>query len=109
MKICSEKDWKLFREKVSGWQEAYMERLNREYMELLTGDGAPSEKFRALKKRIYQDKKKKGVMIDIRRTKESPMRTPFALDGQPEYFQKSSRSASALVLWTVPAGCCGGA
>lgn len=66
--ICNEKDWKLFREKVPGWQESYMERLNREYIELLRGDGAPSEKFWALEKRIYQDKKKKGVMIDMRRS-----------------------------------------
>ena len=29
---CSEKDWKLFREKVPGWQESFMERLNREYI-----------------------------------------------------------------------------
>lgn len=68
MKICNEKDWKLFREKVPGWQETFMERLNREYIELLTGDGVPSEKFWALEKRIYQDKKKKGVMIDMRRS-----------------------------------------
>lgn len=68
MKICSEKDWKLFRDKVPGWQEAYMERLNREYTELLSGVGTPSEKFWALEKRIYQDKKKKGVMLEMRRS-----------------------------------------
>lgn len=55
----SEKDWKLFRTKVPGWQEKYMERLNREYIELLLGEGAPSEKFWALEKRIHQDKKEK--------------------------------------------------
>ena len=34
----SKADWKLFRERISGWQEAYMERLTREYIELLSSD-----------------------------------------------------------------------
>lgn len=38
-------DWKLFRQQLPGWQEAYMDRLNREYAEILAGEGNPSEKF----------------------------------------------------------------
>lgn len=38
-----EKDWKLFRSRVSGWQEAYMDRLNKEYIELLSGEGNASD------------------------------------------------------------------
>jgi len=34
----SKSDWKLFREKLPGWQEAYMERLNNEYVALLTSN-----------------------------------------------------------------------
>lgn len=30
-----EKDWKLFRKKLPGWQENYMARMNREYEEIL--------------------------------------------------------------------------
>ncbi|MBU5360226.1 hypothetical protein KQI58_03920 [Enterococcus raffinosus] len=41
----TEKDWKLFRNKIAGWQEAYMDRLNGEYLELLTQDSAASDKF----------------------------------------------------------------
>ena len=52
----SEKDWKLFRSKIAGWQEAYMDRLNEEYMEILSGEGAASEKFWKLEKRIKEDK-----------------------------------------------------
>ena len=33
-----EKDWKLFRKLLSDWQEAYMERLAKEYIELLSSD-----------------------------------------------------------------------
>ena len=42
MNRFSEKDWKLFRSKISDWQEAYMEKLNQEYIELLSGDGYAS-------------------------------------------------------------------
>ena len=31
MNRFSEKDWKLFRRKIVGWQEAYMDKLNKEY------------------------------------------------------------------------------
>ena len=59
-----EKDWKLFRKKLPKWQEAYMERLIEEYAELLNGDAAASEKFRALDKRIRADRQRLGVRVD---------------------------------------------
>ena len=39
MNRFSEKDWKLFRKKIPGWQEAYMDKLNKEYIENLNGEG----------------------------------------------------------------------
>lgn len=59
----NEKDWKLFRKKVADWQENYIEKLTREYIELLSGEGYASDKFWELDKRIKRDKKKAGVMI----------------------------------------------
>ena len=44
----TKKDWALFREKIADWQEAYMDKWNKEYIDLLNGDGRPSEKFWAL-------------------------------------------------------------
>ena len=41
MNRFSEKDWKLFRNKIADWQEAYMEKLNREYIELLSSEAMP--------------------------------------------------------------------
>ena len=39
-------DWKLFREKIGDWQENYMERLEQEYISLLSDDGnLASDKF----------------------------------------------------------------
>ena len=34
----TEKDWKLFRKKAVDWQEAHMDKLNKEYIELLSRD-----------------------------------------------------------------------
>ncbi|WP_327240938.1 hypothetical protein [Ruminococcus gauvreauii] len=41
----SEKDWKLFRKKLLEWQEAYMDKLNKEYIEPLSAEGNASDKF----------------------------------------------------------------
>ena len=59
-----EKDWKLFHEKLPEWQEAYMERLIKEYTELLAGDEAASDKFWALDKRIRADRQRLGVRVN---------------------------------------------
>ena len=69
----NEKDWKLFRSRLPGWQEAYMEKLLQEYTEILNGDGLASEIFWALDERIRQDKGNPGVLIT--EMKRSRMRT----------------------------------
>jgi len=58
-------DWKLFRSKIADWQESYMEKLCKEYMKLLGGDGIASDKFWALEKRIKKDCKKPGVILEM--------------------------------------------
>ncbi len=65
----TEKDWKLFRSKIADWQEAYMDRFNKEYIELLSKDANPSEKFWSLEERINKDKNKTGVRIRMNRLK----------------------------------------
>lgn len=64
----SKADWKLFRERLPGWQEAYMESLNREYIELLSGKEPASKKFRALEKRIRKDKRQPGVQLELKKS-----------------------------------------
>ena len=68
MNRFSEKDWKLFRSKISDWQEAYMEKLNQEYIELLSGKGNASDRFWTLEKRIREDKNDCGVQCEMRRS-----------------------------------------
>ena len=64
----TEKDWKLFRSKIADWQESYMNRLNREYIAILSEDASPSDKFWKLDKRIKEDKKNAGVQLRMSRT-----------------------------------------
>ena len=68
MQEVNEKDWKLFRSKVSIWQENYIDRLNKEYIELLSKDENPSKKFWKLERRISKDKRNKGVILDMKRS-----------------------------------------
>jgi hypothetical protein len=51
----TEKDWKLLRSKIAGWQEAYMD--------------SPSDKFWELEQRIGEDKKKTGEIARMSRSK----------------------------------------
>ena len=70
MNRFSEKDWKLFRSKIADWQEAYMEKLNQEYVAILTGEGNASDKFWEIEKRIREDKKDCGVQCEMSRSNQ---------------------------------------
>ena len=61
----SKSDWKLFRTRIGYWQEAYMERLVKEYMDLLVRAENASDKFWKLEERIMKDKKHPGVMLEL--------------------------------------------
>lgn len=65
----SKRDWKLYREKIADWQENYMDRLNKEYIALLSsGDGNPSDRFWKLEERIKRDRRHPGVTIEMRKS-----------------------------------------
>ena len=65
----SKKDWKLFRERLSEWQENYMEGLVKAYADLLNDDKKPaSEKFWELEKRIREDKRHPGVIMELKKS-----------------------------------------
>ena len=69
MREFPEKDWKLFRKKLPGWQEEYMCRLCKEYMDLLGSDQSGASRFWELEKRVKTDRKKTGVIAEISRSK----------------------------------------
>ena len=77
----SKEDWTLFRSKLPDWQEAYMERLNKEYIQILSSEGNASDKFWALEKRIYQDKRSPGVIVQLRRRDMPIQLTSLLRDG----------------------------
>ncbi len=58
----NESDWKVYRRRIADWQEAFMERLCREYVELLSTDKNASDKFWELHDRIKEDSTKTGVI-----------------------------------------------
>ena len=62
-------DWKLFRERIGEWQEAHMEKLIKEYLDLLSGDEPASKKFWALEERINSDKRTPGVQLILKKSK----------------------------------------
>ena len=62
-------DWKLYREKIGGWQENYMEKLIAEYTDLLRAeDKKASDKFWELEKRIKNDRRHPGVTIEMKKS-----------------------------------------
>lgn len=67
-KEYTESDWRLFRKKLAGWQDAYIDKLNKEYLQLLGGMGSPAEKFWELEKRIRADRRKAGVVMEMKRS-----------------------------------------
>ena len=81
----SKGDWNLFRSKLPGWQEAYMERLNKEYIQLLSSEGEACDKFWALEKRINQDKDHPGVIVQLRRRDMPIQLTSLLRDGVIEW------------------------
>ena len=68
MAEISKADWQLFCERVPEWQEQYMERLTKKYIELLRSPGNASDHFWELEKRIKNDKKHPGVMLEMRKS-----------------------------------------
>lgn len=64
-----ESDWKIFRKRVPQWQEDYMKRLNKEYIDILSRNGSAAKNFWDLENRVFKDKRRVGVAIDMRRSK----------------------------------------
>ena len=100
----SKSDWKLYREKIVGWQENYMDHLNKEYIALLSSDvGNPSEKFWKLEDRIKKDTKHPGVTIEMKKTSavydiaELIMREAIISDDLAE-FSDELREAVRIIL-----------
>ena len=64
----SKTDWKLFCKKVPEWQEQFMERLIKKYIELLSSPGNASDHFWELEERIKNDKKHPGVLLRMEKS-----------------------------------------
>ena len=65
----NEDDWQAFRKNIPIWQDRFMTSLIGEYTRIMMGGGKGSDKFWMLKKRIDEDVRKRGVQIEIRRSR----------------------------------------
>ena len=102
----NEKDWKLFRKNLPDWQENYMEKLIKEYIEFLKGDGLASDKFWELEKKIKADKKNPGVLLqDVRRSNfhmhlASLVRCEvISIDDLKDFSDKTRETIERMVSW----------
>jgi protein tyrosine phosphatase len=69
MYTCIERDWKLYKQKIPNWQNAYMKKLREEYVALLQDPKISDESaFWQLEKRIAQDKQSCGVVVEMKRS-----------------------------------------
>lgn len=64
----SKSDWKLFRERVGSWQEHYMEKLLKQYIDIIGAPGKAYERFWELERIIMEDRKHPGVILDLRKS-----------------------------------------
>ena len=62
---CLKSYWKLFRSRIGEWQENYMERLVKEYIQLLNSPENASDKFWKLEEKIKKDRKHPGVIWEM--------------------------------------------
>lgn len=102
----NEKDWKLFRKNLPDWQENYMEKLIKEYVDFLKGDGLASGKFWELEKKIKKDKKNPGVLLqDVRRSNfhmhlASLVRCEvISMDDLEEFSDETKETIERMVSW----------
>ncbi|ACV21564.1 Uncharacterised protein [Slackia heliotrinireducens] len=59
-----ESDWKLLRKNLPDWQEACMDKLLKEYAQIIAKDSLPSERWWELEKRVRKDKRNSGVIVE---------------------------------------------
>lgn len=101
----SKKDWKLFREKLPDWQENYMDKLNKQYIELLSNEKeTASDKFWEFAKRIKNDRKNPGVIMDMRKSEAiwniiNLIRLNVITHDDLEDFSDDLKQAVDFVLW----------
>ncbi|MCM1269204.1 MAG: multidrug transporter [Ruminococcus flavefaciens] len=58
----NETDWKLYRSRLANWQEAFMEKICKEYISILQADKNASNRFWELHDRLKEDSAKTGVV-----------------------------------------------
>ncbi len=64
--IVTTSDWKMFKERLPGWQEKFMCELVKQYSKMLNDKTlSPPDKFWGLEKRLKKDKRLTGVSCEM--------------------------------------------
>lgn len=67
--IVTTTDWKLFKERLPGWQERFMEKLIKNYSKKLSDKNlSPSDKFWKLDGKLKKDKRLTGVSCEMHKS-----------------------------------------
>ena len=67
--IVTTTDWKLFKERLPGWQERFMGKLIKNYSKILSDKNlSPSDKFWKLAERLKKDKRLTGVSCEMHKS-----------------------------------------
>lgn len=62
----TKKDWKLYRERIGDWQEAYMEKIIQEYVEYLQENLPESDEFWKLESGLKMIRKSRGFSLNCK-------------------------------------------
>ncbi len=99
----NEADWKLYRSRITNWQESYMERLCQEYAAVLTSDKNASDRFWEIFDRIKVDSIKTGVIARNARSSMISIAPPTKPCRQIFSIKKISLRQKNLKCDSIPA------
>ena len=93
----------MFRDRIGQWQEAYIEKLNANYIALLSKDTSASEKFWSLWENIRRDIKTPGVQLQLRKSDVPFDLVRLLLDGviSREDLERFSENLKERVMFCV--------
>ena len=64
----NEKDWKIYKKLMVEWQERYIKKLNKEYINILIEDNSAKDNYWNLRRKIKESNEHALIQFDLRRS-----------------------------------------